>query len=171
MLARREVVVVEEDMARLEPRVAKLEADVAYIGSRVSNIEIDLREMRKSTEDGFDATKAEFKEIRAEMSAEFKGLRAEMSAEFKAVRAEMCAEFKAVRGEISAGFDKLGEEFRAGRTEAKEGLNGVRVKLDRLWDRVTTLQLMVVILTIGGVLVTKGSQVYQTIWQWLTHLV
>jgi len=170
MLARREVVVMEEDVARLEPRVARLEADVANIGSRVSNIEIDLRDMRKSMEHGFDATKAEFKGIRAEMGAEFKAVRAEMSVEFKSVRAEIGAELKAFRGEVGSGFEKLREEISAGRAVTKEEFNKVSTKIDHLSDRITILQLVVVTLTIGGVLVAKGSQVLQTALQWLSHL-
>ena len=141
-----------EGVAQLEPRVAKIEADVAYISSRVANVEIDLRDLRKSMDARFDATSAELRTIRADMSSEFKSIRADMSSEFKALREDMTGEFRTIR------------------TEMKEDSKDNRTRLDRLGERVWSLQIMVVILGIAVVLVTKGSQSLQAIWQWLSHV-
>ena len=107
-----------DGVAQLESRVAKVEAGVEYIGSRVSNIEIDLRDMRKSMDQRFDGVSAEFKAIRAEMREEFRALRAEFKQES---------------------------------------------------DRVTRLQLITVIMGIEVLLVTRGSQMFQAFWEWLSR--
>ena len=164
---------MEEGVAQLEPRIAKIESDVGYISSRVANIEVDLRDMRKSMDQRFDATAGEFKQIRAEMNTEFKSVRTEMVAEFKSVRTEMAAEFKSVRTEMAAGFGDVHaeskKESRAIRAEAKEESRQVHGKLDQLCHRISSLQLMIMLIGIEVLLVTKGSQLYQLIFQWLSH--
>jgi uncharacterized protein YPO0396 len=144
MLAGKEVIAMGDSVVQLEPRVAKIEAAVAYISSRVANMEIDLRDMRKSMDQKFDTTNGELRGIRAEMSTEFKAMRGEMSTEFKAMRGEMSAEFKAMRG------------------EANEESTDVR-------DRLSSLRLLIVVLAIAMILATKGSESYHTIVQWLSH--
>ena len=112
----------------LDTRVARLESDVAHIHSVVSDIKLDLRQLRTefsalrdTTETGFKTASAEmqqeFKAVRAEIATsnartaeEFKAVRAEMQQEFKSVRAEMQQEFKAVRSDMQLGF-------AAGRTD------------------------------------------------------
>jgi len=37
---------MEDDVARLEPRVARIEADVSQLNARVANVEVDLHEGR-----------------------------------------------------------------------------------------------------------------------------
>jgi hypothetical protein len=140
-----------DSVAQLEPRVAKVEAGVEYIVSRVSNIEIDLRDMRKSMDQRFQGVGAEFNAVRAEMREEFETVRAEMRGEFKTFRAEMREEFTAARAETSAGFRALRADFK------QES------------DRVTRLQLITVIMGIEVLLVTKGSQMFQALWAWLSH--
>ena len=106
----------------LDTRVARLESDVAHIHSVVSDIKIDLRQLRTefsalrdTTETGFKTASVELhqevKGVRAEIASanartaeEFKAVRGEMQQEFKAVRAEMQQEFKAVRAEMQLGF-------------------------------------------------------------------
>ncbi|HEX8755944.1 MAG TPA: hypothetical protein VF745_06375 [Steroidobacteraceae bacterium] len=175
---------MEEGVAQLEPRIAKIESDVGYISSRVANIEIDLRDMRKSMDQRFDATFGEFKQIRAEINTEFKSVRAEMAAESKSVRADMAAEFKSVRADMAAEFNSfradMATEFKAVRTGSKEESMAIRAeakkesselhgKIEQLWRRISSLQLMIMLLGIEVLLVTKGSQVYQLIFQWLPH--
>ena len=176
MSAAREVFEMEESAAQLGPRVAKVEAEVTYISSRVTNIEIDLRDMRKSMDQKFDATSGEFKTLRAEMKVESNALRdemrafrTEMSADFKAFRSEMSAEFKAFRSEMSA-------EFKAVRAEAKEESTQIRGRLDRLWDRVdrltdkvTHLQIAFLVMAAVVLFLTKGAQSLQVFLQWLSH--
>ena len=165
MSAAREVFEMEESAAQLGPRVAKVEAEVTYISSRVTNIEIDLRDMRKSMDQKFDATSGEFKTLRAEMKVESNALRDEM----RAFRTEMSADFKAFRSEMSA-------EFKAVRAEAKEESTQIRGRLDRLWDRVdrltdkvTHLQIAFLVMAAVVLFLTKGAQSLQVFLQWLSH--
>lgn len=39
---------MEDHVARLEPRVARIEADVSQLNARVGNVEVDLRGLRKA---------------------------------------------------------------------------------------------------------------------------
>jgi len=151
-----------DSVAQLESRVAKVEAGVEYIVSRVSSIEIDLRDMRKSMDQRFEGIGAEFKAVRAEMRDEFKTFRAEIREEFRAARAETSDEFKTFRAEIR-------EEFRAARAETSAEFRALRADFKQESDRVTRLQLITVIMGIEVLLVTKGSQMFQTLWAWLSH--
>ncbi len=93
--------VVDHGDSRLESRVARIEADVANVRERISIVEVDLRDLRKSVDGLRDSTTAEFRSVRAEMASEFKAVRAEMAGEFKAIRTEMASEFGSVRSEMS----------------------------------------------------------------------
>jgi hypothetical protein len=161
---------MEESAGGLDLRVAKIESDVAHISSSVANTEIDLRDMRKSMDQRFEATHCEFKAVRAEMSAEFKAVRAEMSAGFGALRAEMSAGFEALRAEMSAMRSDFSAGLQMARAEAKEESKEIRGRLDRLWDRVSHLQIVVVIIAMEVLLVTRGSQTYRAVLEWLSHL-
>jgi hypothetical protein len=110
---------MEEGAGALDLRVTKIESDLAHVSSSVANIEIDLRDMRKSMDQRFEAANGEFKAVRAEMSVEFRAVRTKMSTEFKAVRAEMSAGFESVRAEMAAGRAEISAEFNAVREEMK----------------------------------------------------
>ena len=95
----------------LDTRVARLESDVAHIHSVVSDIKIDLRQLRTEFSALRDTTETGFKTASVELHQEVKGVRAEIASanartaeEFKAVRGEMQQEFKAVRAEMQLGF-------------------------------------------------------------------
>ncbi len=108
----------------LDTRVARLESDVAHIHTVVSDIKIDLRQLRtefsvlrNTTETGFKAASAELHQELKAVRAEIAGSNARSAEEFKAVRAEIAnsnartaEEFKAVRAEMQVGF-------AAGRTD------------------------------------------------------
>jgi outer membrane murein-binding lipoprotein Lpp len=151
--------IAEDDMGEsaggLDLRVAKIESDVTHVRSSVANIEIDLRDMRKSIDHRFEATNGEFKAVRAEMSTGFQAVHAGI----EGIRAEM----RAMRGDFSAGLQNARAEATAESTE-------IRGRLDRLWDRVSGLQIMVISLATGVILVTQGSQAYRAALEWLSHL-
>ncbi|HEX4266303.1 MAG TPA: hypothetical protein VHY36_00335 [Steroidobacteraceae bacterium] len=39
---------MDEDVTGLEPRVARIEGEVVQINSRLADVEVDLRDLRKS---------------------------------------------------------------------------------------------------------------------------
>ena len=113
----------------LDTRVARLESDVAHIHSVVSDIKIDLRQLRTEFSALRDTTETGFKTASVELHQEVKGVRAEIASanartaeEFKAVRGEMQQEFKAVRGEMQ-------QEFKAVRAEMQQEFKAVRAEM------------------------------------------
>ena len=113
----------------LDTRVARLESDVAHIHSVVSDIKIDLRQLRTEFSALRDTTETGFKTASVELHQEIKGVRAEIASanartaeEFKAVRGEMQQEFKAVRGEMQ-------QEFKAVRAEMQQEFKAVRAEM------------------------------------------
>ena len=73
----------------LDTRVARLESDVAHIHSVVSDIKIDLRQLRTEFSALRDTTEAGFKTASAEMQQEFKAVRGEMQLGFAAGRTDL----------------------------------------------------------------------------------
>ncbi len=133
----------------LDTRVARLESDVAHIHSVVSDIKLDLRQLRTefsalrdTTETGFKTASAEmqqeFKAVRAEIATsnartaeEFKAVRAEMQQEFKSVRAEMQQEFKAVRSEMQQEFKAVRSDMQLGFAAGRTDLADLRREIHR----------------------------------------
>lgn len=57
MHALREEFPVEDDVTRLEPRVARIEGELthlAQLNSRLAGVEVDLRDLRKSVDQSLD---------------------------------------------------------------------------------------------------------------------
>lgn len=102
-MALREDLPVEDDIARLEPRVARIEADVSQLNARVANVEVDLRDLRASMDHKLEVIDAKF-DHRLEV------LTATMAEGFKA---------------IDARFEKMDARLT-------EGLKAVDAKLDKL---------------------------------------
>jgi DNA anti-recombination protein RmuC len=127
----------------LDTRVARLESDVAHIHTVVSDIKIDLRQLRtefsvlrNTTETGFKAASAELHQELKAVRAEIAGSNARSAEEFKAVRAEIAnsnarsaEEFKAVRAEIANSNARTAEEFKAVRAEMQVGFAAGRTDL------------------------------------------
>ena len=124
----------------LDTRVARLESDVAHIHSVVSDIKIDLRQLRTEFSALRDTTETGFKTASVELHQEIKGVRAEIASanartaeEFKAVRGEMQQEFKAVRGEMQQEFKavrgEMQQEFKAVRAEMQQEFKAVRAEM------------------------------------------
>ncbi|HEV7135809.1 MAG TPA: hypothetical protein VGN43_04190 [Steroidobacteraceae bacterium] len=69
---------VDNDVMRLEPRIARIEGEITQLNSRVGGVELDLRELRKSTDQKLDTldTKIEtaFKMLDAKIGAAFEKL-------------------------------------------------------------------------------------------------
>src|SRR6185437_6766626 len=100
MSALREELPMEDDIARLEPRVARIEADVSQLNGRVANVEVDLRDLRTSMDHKLEVMDAKF-DHRLEV------LRATMAEGFKAIDARFTEGLKAV----DAKLDKLEAKF------------------------------------------------------------
>ncbi len=122
----------------LDTRVARLESDVAHIHSVVSDIKIDLRQLRTEFSALRDTTETGFKTASAEMQQEFKAVRAEIATsnartaeEFKAVRAEMQQEFKSVRSEMQQEFKSVRSDMQLGFAAGRTDLADLRREIHR----------------------------------------
>ena len=122
----------------LDTRVARLESDVAHIHSVVSDIKIDLRQLRTEFSALRDTTETGFKTASVELHQEIKGVRAEIASanartaeEFKAVRGEMQQEFKAVRGEMQQEFKAVRAEMQLGFAAGRSDLADLRREIHR----------------------------------------
>ena len=51
---------VEDGVARLESRVARIESDVSHMQKSLANVETDLRDLRKSMDQRFETMDARF---------------------------------------------------------------------------------------------------------------
>ncbi len=66
---------MEDDVARLEPRVARIEADVSQLNARVANVEVDLREFRKLTDRRLEVMDGKLDRLDANLESGFDTLR------------------------------------------------------------------------------------------------
>jgi len=79
-------------------RLGNVEADVSELKSNVSTILATIPHL---------ATKADVKDLRAEMAAQFGSLRAEMADQLGSVRADMSAQIGSLRADMSGQIGSL----------------------------------------------------------------
>jgi hypothetical protein len=100
MLAPREELPMEDNVAQLEPRVARIEADVSQLNARVANVEVDLRDFRKSMDHKFEVMDARF-DHRLDV------LTATVAEGFRAMDGKLAEGLKAIDGKL----DRLDAKF------------------------------------------------------------
>jgi hypothetical protein len=123
MLALREEHPMEDDVARLEPRVARIEADVSQLNARVGNIEVDLRDLRTSMDHRLEVMDVKF-DHRLEV------LTTTMAEGFKAMDARLTEGLKAV----DAKLDSLDAKFESKLDRMDVKFDGKLEKLDAKFE-------------------------------------
>lgn len=132
MLALREELPMEDDIARLEPRVARIEADVSQLNARVANVEVDLRDFRKSMDHRLEVMDGKFDHRLEVLTATMaEGFRA-IDARFEKMDARMDARFEKMDARFESMDGKLAEGLKVMDGKLTEGLKAIDGKLDRM---------------------------------------
>lgn len=124
MHALREELPVEDDLTRLEPRVARIEGEFIQLNSRLAGVEVDLRDFRKSVDSKLD-------KLADGMDSKLKG-------ELKVLVERLDARFEKQDAKLEAVIEKLYD--RIDRVDRKfEGkLEALSTRHFSLWLTVTS---------------------------------
>lgn len=80
---------MQDDVARLEPRMTRIEGEVALINSRLARVEVDLHDFRQSTDQKLDRLDARLVQMDAKWDARFGNLDAKWDARFEKLDAKI----------------------------------------------------------------------------------
>jgi phage shock protein A len=139
MLALREELPMEDDVSRLEPRVARIEADVSQLNARVANVEVDLRDLRTSMDHKLEVMDTKFDHrlevLTATLAEGFKAMDARferMDVRFERMDARMDARFEQMDARFEKMESKMDARFEQMDARLTEGMKAVDAKLDKM---------------------------------------
>jgi hypothetical protein len=85
----------------------------SWTDARMDDLNLEVEELGRRMENGFNRLDADLRELRSETKDEFSTVRHEMKDEFRTVRSEMKDEFRTVRSEMNGRFEGLEERLAA----------------------------------------------------------
>ena len=136
---------VEDDIARLEPRIAMIEGEFTQLNARLSGVEVDLRDLRKPMDQKLDALNGGIIRLDAKLEARFakqderferqdaklQALVERQDAKLQAVVERQDAMLGGVLERLDARFKKQDERFERQDSRLEAVLEKLNARIER----------------------------------------